>query len=379
MVAVAVGLGVQWQLCRRRRPRRGVQDLVRGNIKALEPYRCARDDYDEGVLLDANENSIGATVEAPPDPRELNRYPDPYQWALKAEIAKLRGVRKEEIFLGVGSDEAIDMVMRIFCTPQKDSILITPPTYGMYKVSAAVNDVNIQKAPLTPSFDLDVEALFRSVDSTTKIIFLCSPGNPTAKSIPLDVVEAVLSDERYDGIVVVDEAYVDFSSQPSACKLIPKYPKLIVMQTLSKAFGLAGIRLGMAMGNEQVISYFNNMKAPYNISKLTAEFAQGAFRNLELMRTNVKTILEERERVVKALATFSFVKHIHPSDTNFLLVKIPKAKEVYKTMADSGVVIRFRGSEMHCEDCVRITIGTPEENDKFLDLLQRTVKSLGVE
>eukprot|EP00614_Pseudopedinella_elastica_P011041 CAMPEP_0172597618 /NCGR_PEP_ID=MMETSP1068-20121228/17568_1 /TAXON_ID=35684 /ORGANISM="Pseudopedinella elastica, Strain CCMP716" /LENGTH=385 /DNA_ID=CAMNT_0013397167 /DNA_START=79 /DNA_END=1236 /DNA_ORIENTATION=- len=356
--------------------RRSIKDLVRPNIASLQPYRCARDDYSEGTLLDANENSIGATVVELPDKRDLNRYPCPYQRDLKEMIAKYRGVRWEQIFIGVGSDEAIDMIMRIFCTPGEDAIMITPPTYGMYSVSAKVNDVAVQKVPLTPEFDVDVDALLAAVTPATKIIFLCSPGNPTAKSIPLSVAEAVLKSSDFDGILVMDEAYVDFSTVPSACCLVDKYPNVVVMQTLSKAFGLAGIRVGMAMGNAEIIHYFNTMKAPYNVSKLASEFAKGAFENIGLMESNVKLLLSERERVRKALEAFPFVKRVCHSDTNFLLFELPKAKEIYKTMADGGVVCRYRGTELHCDDCIRVTIGTPTENETFLKLLEATAKAL---
>jgi histidinol-phosphate aminotransferase len=353
----------------------GVSALVRPNIRSLQPYRCARDDYSEGILLDANENSIGATVPpVPGDSRELNRYPCPYQIPLKELISAYRGVRPENIFLGVGSDEAIDMIMRIFCAPGKDSILITPPTYGMYSVCAKVNDVEVQKVPLSPEFDVVVEDVLAAVRKTTKLIFLCSPGNPTAKSIPLATVERVAT-AAPNAIVIVDEAYVDFSETKSACCLVDKYPNMIVMQTLSKAFGLAGIRLGMAIGNPEIIHYFNTMKAPYNISKLTSEFAQNAFKHKEVMEKNIKLLLEERTRVDAALRAFPFVKRVCHSDTNFLLFELGNAKTIYSTMADSGVVVRYRGGDTHCKDCLRVTIGSPKENDRFLELLEATAKA----
>lgn len=362
---------------RDRTKKRKVADLVRPNILKLQPYRCARDDYASGILLDANENSIGATVQSPPDTLELNRYPCPYQLELKELIAQYRGIRKEQIFLGVGSDEAIDMIMRVFCEPRVENILITPPTYGMYKVCAAVNDVPVVKCSLTPEFDVDVEALMASVTPATKVLFLCSPGNPTAKAIPQTTIERVLNHSAYDGIVVLDEAYVDFSPDGSACHLVDKYPKLIILQTLSKAFGLAGIRLGMAISNEQTIQILNNVKAPYNISKLTSREAVGAFNNLPLLQQNVAILLKERERVASALQGLRFVQKVHVSHTNFLLVQMPKAQEVYKTMADAGVVTRYRGHEMHCDGCLRITIGTASENDAMLALLQKTATDLG--
>lgn len=376
-VAVSAAVAV-FYLPRKKTSTKTVADLVRSNIRELTPYRCARDDYEEGVLLDANENSIGATVESPPDTLELNRYPDPYQLELKEMIAKHRGIKSEQIFLGVGSDEAIDMMMRIFCDPRSENICITPPTYGMYKVCAKVNDVPVLTAPLTPSFDVDVELVLSTVKPSTKILFLCSPGNPTAKSIPLATIEEVLNSPLYSGIVAVDEAYVDFSDVPSACELVDKYPKLIVLQTLSKAFGLAGIRLGMAIAQKETIQYFNNVKAPYNISKLTASAAKGAFRNIELLLANIATLKEERIKVAAVLQDLPFVQKVHHSDTNFLLFKIEKADEIYKHMAEAGVVTRYRGKEQHCTDCIRVTIGTAEENDKFLALLQETAKLFGL-
>lgn len=353
-----------------------LESIARANILDLTPYRCARDDYSNGILLDANENSIGPAIKTHKN-LELNRYPDPLHYELKEEIAKLRGIKKEQIFLGVGSDEAIDILFRIFCNPRIDNALITPPTYGMYKVCAKVNDVAIKSAPLTPSFDLDIESTLAEVDSTTKLLFVCSPGNPTAKVIPNSVVEILL--QRYQtGIVVVDEAYIDFSGTESACSLIAKYPNLVVMQTLSKAFGLAGIRLGMAMASQPIIQLMNNIKAPYNINKLTVEVAASAFSDLTLYRTNVQTLLSERAYLLEKLGTLSIVTKIHHTDANFILFAVDMAQEVYKAMADAGIVCRYRGSEKHCENCLRVTVGTREENDKFIQLFVFTAEKLGV-
>jgi histidinol-phosphate aminotransferase len=354
-----------------------LESVARANILELQPYRCARDDYSEGILLDANENSIGPAIASRKD-LQLNRYPDPLHYGLKEEIAKLRGIKKEQIFLGVGSDEAIDILFRIFCNPRADNAVITPPTYGMYKVCAKVNDVAIKSAPLTPSFDLDVESTLQQVDAGTKLLFICSPGNPTAKVIPNAVVEQVL--QRYKtGIVVVDEAYIDFSGTESACSLIAKYPNLVVMQTLSKAFGLAGIRLGMAMGNESIIQLMNNIKAPYNINKLTVEVAAEAFADLSLYHKNVQILLEERTFLLTGLASLSVVKKIHHTDANFILFVVPKAQQIYKSMADNGIVCRYRGMEMHCDECLRVTVGTRAENEQFLKLFAETVSKLGVD
>jgi len=354
-----------------------LESVVRANILELQPYRCARDDYSDGILLDANENSIGPAISSYKN-LQLNRYPDPLHYELKEEIAKLRGIKKEQIFLGVGSDEAIDILFRIFCSPRSDNAVTTPPTYGMYKVCAKVNDVAIKSAPLTPSFDLDVESTLQQVDATTKLLFVCSPGNPTAKVIPNAVVEQLL--QRYKtGIVVVDEAYIDFSGTESACSLISKYPNVVVIQTLSKAFGLAGIRLGMAMADERIIQIMNNVKAPYNINKLTVEVAAEAFKDLSMYKQNVQVLLNERTFLVDRLAALSIVKKIHHTDANFILFVVPKAQDIYKTMADSGLVCRYRGSETHCADCLRLTVGTRQENEQFLKLFVEVASKLGVQ
>jgi len=356
-----------------------VLDLVRPNIWELEPYRCARDDYSEGILLDANENSFGSAL--PPEDRvlELERYPDPYQQPLKEKIAVFRNVRPEQIFVGVGSDEAIDLIMRVFCEPGRDQILVTPPTYGMYKVSAKTNDVGIVAVPLTPEFAVRVPEVLQAVavSPRVKVIFLCSPGNPTAKLVPLEVVEQVLQGAS-GCMVVVDEAYVDFANANavSACQLVEKYPNCLVLQTLSKAFGLAGIRCGMAIGHPAVIQVLNNVKAPYNVSQLTSHMAHKVFtaENLAVLQQNVSDILKEKTRVVEALQGLPAVKKIHPSDTNFILFEVPRAQEIYRDMAEAGVVARFRGHELHCKDCIRLTIGQAHENDTFLDLFKKTTE-----
>lgn len=352
-----------------------ITKVARKNILELSPYRCARDDYSDGVLLDANENSIGACVKNY-DHLQLNRYPDPLHYELKEPLARLRNVRKEQIFLGVGSDEAIDILFRIFCDPGQDNVVLAPPTYGMYKVCAKVNDVAIKVSPLTPEFDLDVSATLAAMDSNTKLVFITSPGNPTSKVIPNEDVEKLCKGFQ-KGIIVVDEAYIDFSGTPSACELISRYPNIVVLQTLSKAFGLAGIRLGMAFGRENIIQLMNNVKAPYNINKLTAEVALGALQDLTGFQAAVKQILRERAYLEEQLRALSFVQHIYHSDANFILFRVADAQRLYKTMADNGVVCRYRGNEMHCNDCLRLTVGTREENDKFLQLLTDTVQALG--
>eukprot|EP00123_Amoebidium_parasiticum_P019604 comp27639_c0_seq1/m.47168 comp27639_c0_seq1/g.47168 ORF comp27639_c0_seq1/g.47168 comp27639_c0_seq1/m.47168 type:complete len:359 (-) comp27639_c0_seq1:353-1429(-) len=347
--------------------------ILRPNLRHLQPYRCARDDYEEGILLDANENSFGAAIE--PDENELNRYPDPHQKDLKKLIAEFRGISPDEIFVGVGSDEAIDLLIRIVCVPGKDSIMITPPTYGMYKVSANINDAAVQCVPLTEDFQLRVDEMLKAVTPQTKLIFLCSPGNPTANCLSLESIEEVCKGYK-TGLVVLDEAYVDFSPEGSHAALIRKYPNLVVLQTMSKSFGLAAIRLGMAFGPAEIVSVLNKVKAPYNVNKLTSQVALQAFTDLHIMRNKVQMLLEQRAFMEKELAQFPTVRKIYPSHANFLLIRIDNSLTLYKTMAESGIVVRYRGSEIHCTDCLRITIGTPEENIALLKLLKETIANL---
>lgn len=356
--------------------------IARPNILKLQPYRCARDDYDTGILLDANENAIGPTslpTNSLPDDNHLalERYPCPYQSTLKNAYASYRGhIEAKNLFVGVGSDEAIDLLMRIFCVPGVDSIMTTPPTYGMYKVSANVNDVGIVQVPLSPDFDLRIPEMLEAVTDNIKLMFVCSPGNPTCKAIPLSDVKK-LAESSYKGIIVVDEAYVDFSKEGSAIKLIQDYPNIVVLQTLSKAFGLAGIRCGFAIGNDDVIQLMNNVKAPYNVNKLTSEVAVNAIKHVKTLEMNIQTLLEQREVVAKELEKLDFVVKVYPSDSNFLLVRLKQlSKEIYKYMADNGIVVRFRGNEVHCDECLRITIGTAEENKSCLALLEKTYNQL---
>jgi len=353
--------------------------LARSNILALHPYRCARDDYSSGVLLDANENALGpaAKLDVAQIKLELERYPCPYQVPLKTLYAEYRGVSSpNKIFVGVGSDEAIDLLFRIFCKPGQDNVITTPPTYGMYKVCAAVNDVEVVTVPLTSEFDLRIPEMLAAVTEHTKLMFICSPGNPTAKAIPLeDVIKVANSD--YKGLIIVDEAYIDFSSKGSAARLLDDYPNIVVLQTLSKAFGLAGIRLGFALGNEDVIQLMNNVKAPYNVNSMTSEVARNAINNIESLNEKVKELLVQRDIVMSKLEQLDYVVKVHSSDSNFVLFQVKeKAFELYKTMADRGVVTRFRGNEMHCNECIRVTIGSEEENSTFLELMTKIWEEL---
>lgn len=366
-----------------KKPKRGIAaSLARPNILALHPYRCARDDYDSGILLDANENGLGPTslptnsLDRHPVDNHLvlERYPCPYQTQLKDLYSSYRGfgIKNQNVFCGVGSDEAIDLLMRIFCSPGKDCIMTTPPTYGMYRVSANVNDVGIVEVPLTSDFDLRIPEMIEAVTDNIKLMFVCSPGNPTAKAIPLTDVTK-LAESSYRGIIVVDEAYVDFSTEQSAISLVETYPNIVVLQTLSKAFGLAGIRCGFCIGSDDVIQLMNNVKAPYNVNKLTSEVAVNALMNVATLDKNIKVLMKERAVMASELNALEFVVKVYPSDANFLLVKLTKnSRIIYKSMADNGIVVRYRGSEMHCEECLRITVGTPDENKAFLALLKKT-------
>lgn len=342
-----------------------IESLLRENIRNLVPYRSARDDFNEGLLLDANENSLGAPVR---NQLDLHRYPSPTHDALRKKIASWRGVDFENIFLGVGSDEPIDLVIRMFCEPGQDSILTTPPTYGMYKVAANINNVKIKEVQLTPTFHLQVDEILKAADSQTKVLFLCSPNNPTANSLKKTDILKLIS--RFPGIVVLDEAYVDFSAQETMAELVQQYPNLIILQTFSKSFGLAGIRLGIAITNPEIIEVMLKVKAPYNINKLTADMALKAFDQMSIMKINIEKIIEERDYIAEQLSYAPTVEKVYPSDSNFLLFKIKNAYEIYQKLADKGIIIRYRGNEFHCEDCLRVTIGMPDENIRFLKTLK---------
>ncbi len=346
-----------------------IPSLVRPNILDLKPYRSARDDFDSGILLDANENSFGAPFE---DDLELNRYPMPYQEQLRAKIAEFREVSPENVFVGVGSDEAIDLLFRIFCEPGKDRVLITPPTYGMYKVSAAINNVHVDEVLLSKDFQLRVDETLNAVTENTKLIFLCSPNNPTGNSLnPKDIVDVA---DGFDGILVIDEAYIDFSEQDSFAKELRNRNNIVVLQTMSKAFGLAGIRLGIALANPEIIDFMMKVKAPYNVNKLTSKAALKGFNYINAMKGKVEQIKSEREKVIKRLEGLPEIEKVFPTDANFLVFKIDDALSVYKKMAEQGVVIRYRGNEPHCENCLRLTIGTAQENERFFQALKKVLE-----
>lgn len=342
-----------------------IDTLLRGNIKKLIPYSSARDEFkgEASILLDANENSFGS-----PLPFNYNRYPDPLQLKLKDKISQIKGVPSNNIFLGNGSDEAIDLLFRAFCEPGIDNVIIVPPTYGMYEVSANINDVAVQKVNLTPSFQLNIEGIAEAINKHTKIIFICSPNNPTGNSINRDDIETVLS--NFNGLVVVDEAYINFARQKSFIQELLEYNNLVVLQTLSKAWGLAGLRIGMAFASEEIIHIFNKIKPPYNINQASQKLALEALDNIDEVNDWIKQSVKERELLTQALLKLPFVHHVYPSDANFLLIKTANPRGIYNHLVALGIIIRDRSSVILCEGCLRITVGTPLENKKLLAALQ---------
>ena len=340
-----------------------LEKLVRENVKRHAPYSCARDDYKgtRGIFLDANENPYG----------DLNRYPDPYQKELKAAVCRIKMREEEELFLGNGSDEIIDLAFRIFCIPGKDKVMIFPPTYGMYEVSASINDTGLVKIPLGQDFQLNVEEIVKYLsDPCLKLIFFCSPNNPTGNSMNTGDMEYIISNFR--GIVLVDEAYADFSDKPSLLSKISTYPNLIVMQTFSKALGLASVRIGMAFSNPQLIQYFNRIKPPYNISTINQVTALKRLTDRETTLDQVKVIIGERDRLRQELADIEEVRYIYPSDSNFLLVKVSDADQIYEYLTGKGIIVRNRSSV--AENCLRITVGTKDENNRLIRELKNIMK-----
>tara|TARA_R110000796_G_scaffold77585_2_gene173459 strand:+ start:31628 stop:32674 length:1047 start_codon:yes stop_codon:yes gene_type:complete len=339
--------------------------LLRTHLQKLVPYSSARDDYkgNEGVFLDANENPLGSITE-----EDWNRYPDPYQKELKARIAQIKGVRSENIFLGNGSDEPIDLLFRAFCEPGKDNVIINPPTYGMYKVSADINNVEAREVLLTADYDLDMEVIKSAVDENTKIIFICSPNNPTGNDVSLDKIEEVL--RFFKGIVLVDEAYVDFTSRHSFALRLEEFPNLLVLQTFSKAWGLAALRLGMAFASEEILAILNKIKAPYNLSGLVQKTVLKALENLEKKDRMVDQILKNRESLGEALKQIPMIKTICPTDSNFFLVKLENASDVYKKLIEQKIILRDRSKVALCEGGIRITVGTEKENELLIKALK---------
>ncbi|MGK7392284.1 MAG: histidinol-phosphate transaminase [Candidatus Cyclobacteriaceae bacterium M2_1C_046] len=341
--------------------KKDIKNLVRKNIIGLEPYEAARHLMSgPATFLDANEN---------PYDSDYNRYPDPWQRQLKEKISEIKNVPAKQIFIGNGSDEAIDLLMRIFCNPGKDNIIITPPTYGMYQVSAAVNDVELLKAPLKDDFSLDIKTVLNKVNSQTKLIFLCSPNNPTGNVLNYDAIEEILN--AFEGIVIIDEAYIDFASAPSWLERLNEFKNLVVLQTLSKAYGMAGLRVGLAFGSEEILNLLNKVKPPYNISILNQKAALQALANEQQVKNQLEEIIDERERLNDVFEIFSFAEKIYPSDANFILIAVTDPNGLFSFLKDEGVIVRNRSNVIKCEGCLRVTVGTPEENDMLINKLKQ--------
>ncbi|TJY33410.1 histidinol-phosphate transaminase [Pontimicrobium aquaticum] len=340
-----------------------IQDFIRDNIKALKPYSSARDDYKDAttnmVFLDANENPFNNGV---------NRYPDPQQSSLKTILAKQKGVSKENILLGNGSDEVLDLIFRAFCEPNRDNVITLPPTYGMYEVLANVNAIDIIKVNLSEIFQPKVDEVLSSANQNSKILFLCSPNNPSGNNFNPKDVETLLN--KFNGIVVIDEAYIDFSEQRSWLNRLEEFPNLIVTQTLSKAYGMAGIRLGICYASKEIVSILNKIKPPYNVNELTQQRALKRLSKPSEVETEIKTILEQRNFINSELKTIPFIEQIYPSDANFVLVKVDDATKRYNELINKGIVVRNRTNQPGCENCLRFTIGSQIENKKLIEALK---------
>lgn len=345
-----------------------IKKIIRPNIETLKAYSSAKDEYtgEANVLLDANENSLGS-----PLTKWYNRYPDPYQKKVKEKLAFIKQINPEQILLGNGSDECIDILYRTFCEPGKDNIIICPPTYPMYEVGANINNIEIKSAPLLPNFQLNVAHIEQLVNERTKIIWICSPNNPTGNSIDRIDIETILN--HFNGLVVIDEAYINFSKQKSFAQSLIDYPNLIVLQTLSKAWGLAGLRLGMCFASEAIIKYMNKVKPPYNINIVTQELVLTALEEVGQVNDMIQHLVAMRIALTEVIANMPQVQEVYPSDTNFLLVKIPNASQLYKYLLTQGIVVRDRSSLENCSDSLRITIGTEQENTQLVDAMAKWI------
>jgi histidinol-phosphate aminotransferase len=340
------------------------ENLLRENIKKLVPYSSARDEFpgEAKVFLDANENSLGSPLTV-----WYNRYPDPLQWKVKEALSKIKGVQSKNIFLGNGSDECIDILFRAFCNPGKDNVIINPPTYGMYEVSAHINDVEVRRALLMDDFQLDLIHLEGMVDDHTKIIWICSPNNPSGNSMHREDIETVLN--NFHGLVVIDEAYINFSRHRSFIQELAEYPNLVVLQTLSKAWGLAGLRMGMAFASEEIIAIYNKVKPPYNINQSSQQLALKALQQVGQVNEMINAIVEMREKLKEQLALLPAVLKVYPSDANFLLVKVADANAVYDYLLQKQIVVRDRSRVELCAGCLRITVGSEGENKELITVL----------
>ena len=338
-----------------------IEKLVRPMIREITAYRSARDEFEDfdaqKIFLDANEN---------PFDNGVNRYPDPLQRNLKRILAKIKQVNEEQILLGNGSDEVLDLIIRTFCEPGEEEVLVLPPTYGMYAVLAKLNNVSVKEVPLNKNFEIEIDSVIEAVNPKTKIIFVCSPNNPSGNAIPFNQIKELL--KSFSGIIVIDEAYIDFSQEKSALSILDQYPQLLVCQTFSKAYGLAGIRLGMCFANPLVIDYFNKIKPPYNVNSLTQSRALVKLGEIEFIKDQVIELISERKMLEQELKQFDFITKIYPSDANFLLVVVDNAIKRYDQFLAAGVVLRNRSSLQGCKNALRVTVGTPEENIKFIKI-----------
>ena len=340
-----------------------IKDLIRENIKSLEAYSSARDEFkamsSEFVFIDANEN---------PFDTGLNRYPDPQQTLVKEALSKLKGISEEQILLGNGSDEVLDLIFRVFCEPRVDNVIVLPPTYGMYEVLANTNAIKLVKIPLVENFQPNVKEIIKGQDAKTKLLFLCSPNNPTANSFDASKIETLI--KEFNGIVVIDEAYIDFSIEDSWLCRLDEFPNLIVTQTLSKAYGLASIRLGICYASKEIISILNKIKPPYNVNQLTQDVALQSLFNQEKVKNEIAIIISERNQLIRDLQNVEIVEKVYPSDANFLLVQVDDATLRYKQLVKLGIIARNRTTHILCDNCLRFTVGTPDENKKLINTLK---------
>lgn len=340
-----------------------LDSLVRDNVKVLKPYSSARDEFEDFdtadmIFLDANENPFNNGV---------NRYPDPQQASVKSILAKQHKVNPNQMLLGNGSDEVLDLIFRAFCEPKVDNVITLPPTYGMYGVLANINAVENREVLLSTDFQPQIEKIFKAIDDNTKMIFLCSPNNPTGNSFSEESVTTLL--EHFNGLIVIDEAYIDFSEKQSWLHKMDQYPNLIITQTLSKAYGLAGIRLGICYASIEIISVLNKIKPPYNVNELTQRRALDRLDNIEAIKSEIIAIIKERQQLFKVLVDIEYVEKIYPTETNFILIKVDDANKRYDDLIAKGIVIRNRTTQPLCDNCLRLTIGTEEENKKLIEAL----------
>jgi len=340
-----------------------IKSLIRENIKSLEAYSSARDEFkamsSEFIFIDANEN---------PYDTGLNRYPDPQQNLVKEALSKIKGISKEQILLGNGSDEVLDLIFRVFCEPREDNVIILPPTYGMYEVLANTNAIELVKIPLVENFQPNVKEIVKIQDAKTKVLFLCSPNNPTANSFDATAIVTLI--REFKGIVVIDEAYIDFSIEDSWLGRLDEFPNLIVTQTLSKAYGLAAIRLGICYASKEIISILNKIKPPYNVNQLTQDVALQSLINQEKVKNEIAAIISERNQLIRDLENVEIVEKVYSSDANFLLVQVDDANLRYKQLVKQGIIARNRTTQILCDNCLRFTVGTTDENKKLINTLK---------